>query len=523
VPSPDAPTTSSSSSSTTGTHVPVPVVRAIRPGAHGVELVLAVGQRDEPPQLAGVTHLAEHLLIRLAGPDSIFKDGTTGLSTVSFTASGSEAGCLDYLRRLTAAISDVDLLTDEQLALELTLIEREDPMRFHETVPSLSTVRWGLQDAGMFGAGAATVATLTRDEVVAWVREWFTGDHAVVVLTGPWPDDVEPGLSLPAPPAVRMRRPATPAGLATPVAVPTPHGGAALSVVVPVDLGPSLDHAVQHRFFAELRQDAGLAYHVDVQTERIDAETVELEVHVGASSEKARDAVVALVRVARDVAEHGFGELAVARARLAAGLTLTDAHVRVGITADDTVRALVLGHPEDDLDAELRAASAVEDETMRAAWAQALETAVVMVDEDADIGDTTEFETEIGIRWDDLTPAVAVSPREAARAAKGHRRWRNALLAPLASDWGAVTGDQLLVKSGDRAWTVALADVAVAVASEGEVVLVMRDGRRLRVEAAGWLRGASFVSAVEAAMTRIAPERLRRVPTPAEDQERPGV
>ena len=520
MPSPDAPSTASS---TPLAPVPLPVIRATRPGPHGIELVIAVGQQDEPPQLAGITHLAEHLLIRLAGVDATFKDGVTGLATVSFSATGTAETCLDFARRLCTAVADVDLLTDEQLALELRIVESEDPLRFHETIPSLWTIRHGLQGAGLFGAGTSTVGTLTRDEVVAWVRTWFTGDHAVVVLTGPWADDVAPGLALPPAAGGRVRRRAAPSGLSLPVAVPTSLGGTALSVLVPADLGPSLAHAAQQRFFTEVRHDAGLAYVVDVQTDRVDADTVQLDVVVGASTERAREAAEALVRAARDVAEHGFGDQAVARARLTASVTLVDEDARVGIVAEDAVRAALLGNPAEDFVAELRAEQSIDDETLRTAWARALETAVVMVDEDADLGDTDEFGEAIGMRWDDLAPAVEVSPREVARAARGHRRWRNALLRPLASDWGAVTDEQVLIKSGDRAWTVALADVAVAVASDGEVVLVMRDGRRLRVEADGWLRGASFVSAVEAAMTRIAPERLRRVPTPAEEQERPGA
>jgi len=276
------------------------VVRAVLGGPHRVELVLAVGQRDEHPHLAGITHLAEHLVIRLAGMDATFKDGETGSSTVSFSTAGTEAGCLDFARRVAAAIIGIDRLTDADVALELAIIEREDPLRFNETIPSLSTIRWGLDGIGLHGA-----------------------------------------------------------------------------------------------------------------------------------------------------------------------------------------------------------------------WSDALRTAVVMVDEDAELDDPDEFSHALGMPFDDLAPAIVLGPREAARASRGHRTWRNAAVPALASDRVALVDDRLVVRSGDRGWAVDLGSLAVAVASDDEVVLVMRDGRRLRIERDGWFRGASLLAATIAAVERIAPDRLRRRPSAA--------
>ncbi|MBD8661517.1 hypothetical protein IFT72_15110 [Frigoribacterium sp. CFBP 8754] len=460
-------------------------------------------------------------MIRLAGSDAVFKDGETGLWTVAFSGTGTESTCLDFVRRLAAAVQDIDRLTDEELALELLIVESEDPMRFLETVPSPSTVRWGLQGPGLFGAGTSTVATLTREEVVTWVRERFTGDRAVVVLTGPWGLDVDPALSLPSPPSGLARISSASSGLKVPVAVPTARGGAVLSVLVPAALAPSIAAAAQHRFFSALRHNAGLAYVVDVQTDRVDAGTVLLEVVVGASSQRARETVVRLVELARQIGAHGFGDEAVARARLAASLTKADADARVAIVADDAVRTHLLGHPADDLEAELRVGELIEDEAMRVAWAAAVEEAVVMVDEDAELGDPAAFSTAVGMRWDELAPAVEVPVTEARREARGHRTWKNSLLAPLASDRGTLTDDELLVQSGTRAWRVPLQEVAVAVVAEGDVVLVMRDGRRLRIERDGWLRGASFVAAVVAAVEKIDPVLVRHVPPRPDKTLRP--
>lgn len=493
--------------------VPLPVVRATTGGPHRVELVLAVGQRDEPPQLAGITHLAEHLVIRLAGMDATFKDGETGLSTVSFSTTGTAEGCLDFARRIAAAIADVDRLTDAEVALELDIVEREDPLRFAETIPSLSTIRWGLDGIGLHGAGCSTLPTITRDEVVAWVRRWFTGDHAAVVLSGPWGSEVEPALELPGPPPGRRRRAATPSGLETPVAVTTPLGGAALSLVVPVTIAPALGQAAGLEFFLRLRHDAGLAYEVDVLTERLDADTVQLDVVVGAGTERAREAAVALVDLARAVADRGFSALAVDRARLSATLLQGDRDARADLAARDAVHALLLGHPASDLDVELDRGACIAGDDLREAWSHALRTAVVMVDEDADLGDPEDFSRALGMPFDDLAPAVAIGPREAARAFRRHRTWRNAVLPALASDRVALVDDRLVVRSGDRGWTVAIQDLSVAVASDDEVVLVMRDGRRLRIERDGWFRGASLLAATIAAVERLAPDRLRRRPS----------
>lgn len=492
--------------------VPLPVIRARRRGPHRIDLVLAVGQRDEPPHLAGITHLAEHLVIRLAGADATFKDGETGLSTVAFSTTGTADGCLDFARRISAAIADVGRLTDEQVALELSIVEREDPLRFHETIPSLSTIRWGLSGAGMYGAGCSTLPTLTREDVVNWVRRWFTGDHAAVVLTGPWDDDAEPGLELPAPPSDRPRLPSSPTSTETPVAVPTPLGGAALSLVVSAAMAPSLGHAAELEFFLQLRHDRGLAYQVEVMTERIDADRAQLDVVVGASTDRAREAAVALVGLARRLGEEGFSPIAVDRARLAAAMTMVDEDARVELGAQDAVRSLLLGDPVRDVQVELAEAARVDGEDLRTAWSDALGTAVVMVDEDADLGDPEDFSRALGMPFDDLTPSVELGARAAAREMRGHRTWRNAVLPLLASDRIGIVDDRLIVKSGDRGWAVHLGDVAVAVTSDDEIVLVMGDGRRLRVERDGWFRGSSLVAATIEAVERLAPTRLRRVP-----------
>ena len=492
--------------------LPVPVIRARRRGPHQIDLVLAVGQRDEPPYLAGITHLAEHLLIRLAGSDATFKDGETGLSTVIFSTTGTAEGCLDFARRITAAIAEVDQLTDDEVALELSIVEREDPLRFHETIPSLSTIRWGFSGAGMYGAGCSTLPTLTRDDVVSWVRRWFTGDHAAVVLTGPWDDDAEPGLELPGPPSDRRRRPVDPTSIETPVAVPTSLGGAALSLVVPVAMAPSLGHAAELEFFLQLRHDRGLAYQVEVMTERIDADTVQLDVVVGAGTDRAREAAVALVDLARRLGHEGFSSIAIDRARLSATLTMADEDARAELDARDAVRSLLLGDPATDAAVDLSEASHVDGEDLRTAWSSALGTAVVMVDEDTDLGDPEEFARALGMPFDDLTPSIELRASEATRAMRGHRTWRNSVVPILASDRVGIVDDRLVVRSGDRGWAVGLGDVAVAVASDEEVVLVMGDGRRLRIERDGWFRGASLVAATVAAVERLAPERLRRVP-----------
>ena len=52
-------------------------------------LIFGVGMRDEPPTLAGITHLVEHVLLRLVQPATVVHGGTVTTDSLQFYALAS--------------------------------------------------------------------------------------------------------------------------------------------------------------------------------------------------------------------------------------------------------------------------------------------------------------------------------------------------------------------------------------------------------------------------------------------------
>ncbi|PPF58904.1 hypothetical protein C5C13_07110 [Clavibacter michiganensis] len=492
--------------------LPVPVVHAERDGPHEIELVIGVGCRDEPPHLAGITHLAEHLLIVLAGPDATARNGTTLDRSVVFSSAATRDECEDAMRRICDAIAHVDRLTEEQVARELAIIEMEDPLRYEGLAPGLATIRFGYAGLGLVGAGTPALASVTRDEVVAWVRERFTADRAVILVTGPWA--VAPALELPAPIAERVHRAAVGRGATTPVAVPTELPGVAASVVVPAEVSLALDHALSVDFHQRLRMEEGLTYAVDVHASRIDDDAVQLDIVVGAPPQHVRAATVATVALLRSIAVEGFSPLAVARGRSDARLLLEEPRRLLEARASESASALLFGDDTVDVEDRLRAGAEMDGEALRKAWAGALPSVIVMFAEEADTGDPEALAREIGIPIDDMAPSRSLSREEFASATRGLRTWRSGIAPFPARSTFAVDATRLLVLMDGRSWAIDLERVVVALVSDERVVLVSEDARLFQIGARSLRRASELVEAVVAAVRAIAPERVRRLPTP---------
>ncbi|WP_159085113.1 insulinase family protein [Planctomonas deserti] len=489
----------------------VPVVFSPGSDVSEVSLVFGVGHRDEPPYLAGITHLAEHLLIRLAGADALLKDGTTDVTTVTFSAWADQEGGVDFLSRLAEAIRRIDELDDRQVALELSIIESEDSVRFNESVPSASTLRFGLGGVGLVGAGTPALASVSRAEVIAWVRRWFTADNAAIVLSGPWPVDTDPGLLLPVGEAPRARASHALATLSSPVAAPTPLGGVVLSVTVPAVMEAALRSALSHEFFVALRHDRGLCYVVEVSGNRLDAATSELVIEIGAGPAAAREAAVEAVTLARRIAREGFSELSRARVTSAAALTMVDRGAVAAMQAANTVAALLLAYPVEDAQEELRTSSVIPAEALREAWSASLDSLVLLFDENADIDDAASFSADLGLPIDDRAPLETLTPREFARLARRATVWRGRFRPASIGDRAAVVDGMLLVRSGRLAWSIDLSRTAVAVVSPTLLVLASDDGRRFNTPPSEFRRGQSLIDAIVAEVEVIAPERVRRI------------
>lgn len=487
---------------------PIRVVHSPRPGTSEVTLVFGVGQRAEPAHLAGITHVAEHLLIRLAGPDSIFKDGETSASQVSFSATGSQEAGLDFLSRLVEAIKQIDTLTEEQVALEMDIHRTEDELRFNEAVPSTATIRYGLNGIGMVGAGTPAMSSLTRDEIVRWVDDWFTADNALIVLTGPWPDKVDQEFALASKPLPHRMRDAA-AQRTAPVVVASSHGGVVLSVLIPHEVGSALLHAISFQFFDELRHQRGLFYEMGVELCRVDGDSCLLDISLGARGDRVRQTAIAVLEVAQRIADDGFSQLAIERVRLSATLNQLDAESHASAKKEGLIDELLLGYPPCDYDAQLARCSAITGEELRLAWAECLRSAIVLYDEDVSIEDISRFEQEMGFPVDKLEPDPLPINVFGTRA-RGKKVWRGHFLPGWSNDRAALDGQSLLLKSGRVAWNVDLSKVALAVEIESDVVLSFIDGRRVNIRAKEFWRGHSLVASILDVIRTAGPEKIRR-------------
>ncbi|MFE4541277.1 hypothetical protein [Arthrobacter sp. NPDC056727] len=101
-------------------------------------LIFGVGMRDEPSALAGITHLVEHVLLRLVQPAAVVHGGTVTTDSLQFYAVGKPEDVAGFLNAIAVAVSTFEAVTDEVIALEKSVLEAEDPHKF-------STVSSGFQ------------------------------------------------------------------------------------------------------------------------------------------------------------------------------------------------------------------------------------------------------------------------------------------------------------------------------------------------------------------------------------------
>src|SRR5688572_816744 len=93
-------------------------------------LIFGVGMRNELPTLAGITHLVEHLLLRMVQPVTVPHGGTVNTDSLQFYASGRPEDVAGFLNAIAAAAATLEAVTEEDLTLEKSVLEAEDPHKF---------------------------------------------------------------------------------------------------------------------------------------------------------------------------------------------------------------------------------------------------------------------------------------------------------------------------------------------------------------------------------------------------------
>ncbi|MBK4349042.1 insulinase family protein [Lacisediminihabitans changchengi] len=290
----------------------VQIYQADLPGVCCGTLVFGVGKRNEPATLSGITHLLEHLLLRLIEPISIEHSAVVGDNSLTVYASGSANEVGQFFSDFTRAVGRLGEITEQDLKFEKRIIRIEHPSTFDEPSAGLLTYRYGLHGVGMATFGAPSTVDMSRQEVIDWAARWLRAENASMAFSQTLPITLD--LSLPRGPVARAEQPK--ALLATPALVASAKDGVALSLLVPRDDADLLQIALQHELFMSLRHRRGLIYDVGTWTTPVDGELSEL-VFVLDPEDKHIDTTVRVVSdTVREIAATGFGAAATESARI---------------------------------------------------------------------------------------------------------------------------------------------------------------------------------------------------------------
>lgn len=449
-----------------------------------------VGAADEPPHLAGITHLAEHLLFRTIGDVGHRANGVTGPDTVTFYTGGTPREVADFLEAVAGAVRDCRF-TREDLVRELHVIRAERPGG-DAADPGLLTYRYGLGGLGVAGAGWPALPSITVDEVRDWVRHWFVAGNAVLTSTAPLPVDLAVGL-----PAGRRPRRTVPEPLVrVPTLVESPKNGVAASLLVPTAHAGVLLECLERELHDELRGARALVYTVRGHATPVGAAEVQLDLVLDPVVDDVPATVDGVVTTLRRVAGRGIraevlteavATIAARRRWWADPVDQLDAWAEATLMGRDAPRTP---------DAEVEHARSATAEELSRTLAAALRTLVVAHEQGPDL---TSRASALGLEVDDGLPWQA-APRTYAvpRSVRWHRGRGEARGARMAVDgadlWGRV--------GGDLRW-LPLADlVVVARDATGAVQLVDRRGRGWGIDPAEWRRGDDLVGAVVAGASR---------------------
>lgn len=240
----------------------VPVFWTDTPGRLHAELVFGVGSADESFLTTGITHLVEHLVMRVLGEYDHAANACVGLSTTTFEVSSSPAVVVDHLERVCRAIGGIDV---GPLDVERKVLAAEED---HHGPPVLAwwplSVRFGNRGPGLAGNVELGPHHVSAEDVLGWGGRWLHRGNAALVLDGPPPD----GLRLPLPDGPPVTRPVpVPLPLPTPAWTPGLPGTVLAAMYGPwsAELAAGLG-IMGRRLTATLRHDSGLLYHLGLNS-----------------------------------------------------------------------------------------------------------------------------------------------------------------------------------------------------------------------------------------------------------------
>jgi zinc protease len=244
----------------------IPCFWAAAPAPFTAMLVFRVGRADETLPTAGITHLAEHILMPASPPRELDRNARVENIFAVFWVSGSPTQALRFLESLPGLIGDPPL---HRLETERSILRTEAASIGQHPVNASMALRYGGAAHGLMGFEELGVNTLGAEDVARWIGEYFTRENAALWLTGEPPRDLELKL-----PSGTRRSPPEPVSLAE-VVFPTVYPfGPDDTIVVAFDgrRSPALSMAssiLLDRAWQTIRYDRGWAYDIGQNFEPI--------------------------------------------------------------------------------------------------------------------------------------------------------------------------------------------------------------------------------------------------------------
>ncbi|WP_405013401.1 M16 family metallopeptidase [Kitasatospora sp. NBC_01539] len=181
----------------------VPVLWAEAPGPLEAVLMVGCGVRDETLRTAGVTHLVEHLAMSTLPRLHHEHNASVDLATTQFTCSGRPEQVTAFLAAVCEALADLPL---DRIDREAGVLAAEEGRVADPVTAELLSGRYGVQGPGLAAYTGPGADRIPVEAVRDTVSRHFHRGNAVLLLTGPPPA----GLRLPLPDGVRPDRTAAP-------------------------------------------------------------------------------------------------------------------------------------------------------------------------------------------------------------------------------------------------------------------------------------------------------------------------
>jgi hypothetical protein len=477
---------------TTDLHNGISAYSLNRAGICTGTMVFGVGFRDEPAAMAGITHLVEHLLLRMVHPMPLHHGARVDVDSVEFHAIGESEVVGGFFNAIAVAIANFASVSEEALALEKTVVEAENPAAFCGVSGGLLTYRFGARGPGVGQFGAPSTAGLSREETIAWVDRWIVAENSALTFTGSVPDSLDVRL----PSGGRTHRQHQEPLIMEPTVIRSAKEGVALSFIVPTDVSAFFGEALRYELLDQLSNGRGLIYSIDIITTALDAGRCQLDLVLDPVESNVRVTFIEAVTAVRNLAENGFGANAMLNARrsLEAELAWDDnsaAFAYLGQLAVDRLLERPTTSPTEMLDR----AAVISPEELNEVLRSALGNLVVAVDQDARV--KRKEAKALGMVLDPYEiwqPSAHIRDEEAFQESMvGHRVWRHKSSKALV--W--LTSTHLWRRRGGKTKSIDLAGVVlVGERACGCIALIDGRGRSDELPTEDWKHGRTLRSAL---------------------------